>query len=214
MTRVLAHAEKVGLANTEEFTFRASFMSAAHDRLGCPRFQTEWRKFDLLVQDGDVATLIEFKYYLLRRSHDLDGVPGRLKGGAGPKNEAEFSACLAKLRNSVVPGIGARRLVLVYERDDEQPRLRTLHRSYGGLAPSGSIARVWRVAVGPLEARVLEPTDPAPGSGTSPAAELPGGEDAAALWADGRHAFDLHPDRPGVCVLCLGDRAAAVHATP
>jgi hypothetical protein len=41
MVRVLAHAEKLGLTNTDESTFRAFFMAAAHDGLGTPRFQTE-----------------------------------------------------------------------------------------------------------------------------------------------------------------------------
>src|SRR3954468_22776393 len=98
MVRILDHSEKVGLANTEEFTFRAFFMAAAHDRLATPRFQTEWRTFDLLMQQGDAAFLIEFEYYMLRRNYDIDGTPGGPMGGAGLKNEAEFNACLAKLR--------------------------------------------------------------------------------------------------------------------
>jgi hypothetical protein len=118
VARVLDHAEKVDLANTEEFTFRSFFMAAASELLDAPRFQTEWGTFDLLVQSGDTASLIEFKYYLLRRTYRLDGSPGPKKGGAGPKNEREFGACLDKLRNTIVDGIDQRRLVLVYERDD------------------------------------------------------------------------------------------------
>jgi hypothetical protein len=150
---------KVGLANTEEFTFRAFFMAAACELLDKPRFQTEWAKFDLLVQAGGTASLIEFKYYLLRRNYHLDGTPGPKKGAAGTKNEAEFHACINKLRNSVLDGIDERRLVLVYERDDHVPGRgsRSLHSSYGQLAPSTSLARVWSFASGPLEARVLEP---------------------------------------------------------
>jgi hypothetical protein len=54
MRRLLAHAEKVGLPNTDECTLRAFFMAAAHDLFGMPgpRFQTEWKGFDLLVQIG------------------------------------------------------------------------------------------------------------------------------------------------------------------
>jgi hypothetical protein len=100
LVRLLEHAGKVGLANTEEFTFRSFFMAAAHDLLDDPRFQTEWRKVDLLVQHGNVATLIEFKYYLLRRTVHLDGTHGRAKGGAGLKNESEFRTCLSKLRTA------------------------------------------------------------------------------------------------------------------
>ena len=42
MARILDHAGKVGLANTEEFTFRSFFMAAAYELLDKPRFQTEW----------------------------------------------------------------------------------------------------------------------------------------------------------------------------
>jgi hypothetical protein len=160
MARILDHAGKVGLANTEEFTFRAFFMAAAWELLDKPRFQTEWAKFDLLVQAGGTASLIEFKYYLLRRTYRIDGTPGPKKGGAGTKNEAEFQACINKLRNSVLDGIHVRRLVLVYERDDDvaDGGKRSLHSSYGQLAPCTFLARVWSFANGPLEARVLEPT--------------------------------------------------------
>ncbi|WP_214364598.1 hypothetical protein [Pseudonocardia sp. H11422] len=41
MARILEHAELVGLANTEEFTFRSFFMAAACELLDKPRFQTE-----------------------------------------------------------------------------------------------------------------------------------------------------------------------------
>jgi hypothetical protein len=58
MRRLLAHAEKVGLPNTDECTLRAFFMAAAHDLLGMPgpRFETEWRKFDLLVKIGALVS--------------------------------------------------------------------------------------------------------------------------------------------------------------
>jgi len=133
-------------------------MAAAHDLLDSPVFQTEWKKFDLLVQVGGVNTLIEFKYYLLRRTYGLDGVAGQAKGGPSLKNEAEFQACLGKLRDTVVPGIEQRRLILVYERDGNSSRRRSLHRSYGELQPGPTIARVWPLSVGQLEGRVLEPT--------------------------------------------------------
>jgi hypothetical protein len=200
MVRLLDHADKVGLTNTEEFTLRAFFMAAAHDLRPSRRFQTEWKKFDLLVQDDDVATLIEFKYYLHRRSADLDGTAGRPKGGAGPKNEAEFAACLAKLRTTAVPGVAQRALVLVYERDDDRGRETSFHGSYGALEESAAVARVWRLAEGPLEARVLQPTDGR------------GGEDAAVLWADRPHDYDAHPHQANVCVLCLFAQDHPVHS--
>jgi hypothetical protein len=91
-------------------------MAAARDQLGpSPRFQTEWRKFDLLVQTGELATIIEFKYYLQRRTLGLQGEPLGFKGGPGPRNEAEFKACVHKLRTAVPQGVTDRRLILVYE---------------------------------------------------------------------------------------------------
>lgn len=126
MVRLLAHAKKVGLTNTEESTFRAMFMAAAHDLLDAPQFQTEWKKFDLLLQVGGVATIIEFKYYMVRRT-------------------------------VVPPEIADRRLVLIYHRTQDSPSRYSFHRSYGDLAAGADIAEVWRLAVDPLEARVLRP---------------------------------------------------------
>jgi hypothetical protein len=157
MVRIAEHAELVGLANTEEFTFRSFFMAAAFELLDRPRFQTEWRKFDLLVQAGGANTLIEFKYYMARRTYHLDGNPGPWRGGPSAQNEREFSACVEKLRSTTVDGIDERRLVLVYDRVGPARGSRSLHGSYGRLAPCASVARVWPLAHGPLEARVLEP---------------------------------------------------------
>ena len=51
MVLLVLHAQKVGLPNTDECTFRALFMAAAHDLPNPARsqFQTEWQRFDLLV---------------------------------------------------------------------------------------------------------------------------------------------------------------------
>jgi hypothetical protein len=156
MVRLVAHAAKVGLPNTEEFTFRALFMAAAHDLLDRPRFQTEWARFDLLVQLGEHATLIEFKYYLLRRTVGLRGELLGYKGGAGLKNEAEFRACVRKVRNAVLPaGVDDRRLILLYERDYTRQSRHSFHLSYGHLSPGSEYAEVTSLTEGPLEARVL-----------------------------------------------------------
>ena len=159
MRRLLAHAEKVGLPNTDECTLRAFFMAAAHDLLGMPRprFQTEWYRFDLLVQIGALATIIEFKYYMRRRTLGLEGEHLRFKGGPGPQNEREFNLCVKKLRTAGLPGVADRRLILVYEREVNGRYRNSFDRSYGGLAVGDDLTDVQSLAVSPLEGRVLRP---------------------------------------------------------
>jgi hypothetical protein len=159
MRRLLAHAEKVGLANTDECTLRAFFMAAAHDHLKpSPKFQTEWRRFDLLLQVGDLATIIEFKYYMQRRTVGLQGQHLGFKGGPGLKNEAEFNACVHKLRTAELPGVADRRLILVYEEQPNGGTRHSLSQSYRDLAASADLADVQSLKVDQLEARVLRPT--------------------------------------------------------
>jgi hypothetical protein len=158
MRRLLAHADKVGLPNTDESTLRAFFMAAAHDQLDSrPRFQTEWHTFDLLLQIGELATIIEFKYFLRRRTFGLQGDRLGFKGGPGPKNEAEFNACVHKLRTAVPSGVADRRLILVYERQSNGGSRYSFSRSYRDLAVGVDLADVQPLAVDPLEARVLRP---------------------------------------------------------
>jgi hypothetical protein len=160
MGRLLAHAEKVGLPNTDECTLRAFFMAAAHDLLGMPpsRFETEWSSFDLLVQIGTLATVIEFKYYMRRSTFGLGGEFLRFKGGAGTQNEREFKICVQKLRtNAGLTGVADRRLILVYEREANGRSRHSFDRSYGGLAVGDDLTDVQSLAVGPLEGRVLRP---------------------------------------------------------
>jgi hypothetical protein len=159
MRRLLAHADKVGLPNTDECTLRAFFMAAAHDLLGVPgpQFQTEWDGFDLLVRVGALATVIEFKYYMRRRKLELGGEQLGFKGGPGRQNEREFDDCVARLRTAGLPGVGDRRLILVYEREGNGRFRRSFDRSYGGLAVGDDLADVQSLAVGSLEGRVLRP---------------------------------------------------------
>ncbi|MCZ2807591.1 hypothetical protein O2W18_20995 [Modestobacter sp. VKM Ac-2983] len=175
MRRISAHAEKVGPTNTDEFTFRAFFMAAAYDAAEGQglektlRFQTEWHRFDLLVQLADVPMLIEFKYYVIRRTLDLDGKRRDFKGGPGPQNLSEFHAALRGLRAGDLYGVSQHRLIVVYLRDDALPKGQSWHKTFGGLQPDFSIAQVWQCASGPFEARILEPTNPLP-PGSSPGA--------------------------------------------
>jgi len=160
MIRLLQHAEKVGLPNTDECTFRALFMAAVHDlpEPPRPRFQTEWQRFDLLVQVDEEATIIEFKYYMRRRTYGLHGDPLAYKGGAGPKNEKEFNDCVKKLRTSLPPEVGDGRLVLIYDRESDRQPQYSFHRSYGHLAASADLMDVRSLTVGRLEGRVLRPS--------------------------------------------------------
>jgi len=153
--RLLEHASRVGLQNTEEFTFRSFFMACAASHLDMPVFQTEWHRFDLLVREPDNVTLIEFKYYILRRTIDLDGQPLRYKGGAGPKNESEFWDCVRKLRDTAPAAVADRFLVLIYERETKRASKYSFHASYGRLSSEPPVADVWAHRDGPLEARVL-----------------------------------------------------------
>ena len=159
MRRLLAHAEKVGLPNTDECTLRAFFMAAAHDLLGMPgpQFQTEWYRFDLLVQIGTLTAAIEFKYYMQRHKLGLGGEHLGFKGGPGPKNEAEYNACVKKLRTAGPPGVADRRLILVYVREANGRSRYSFDRSYGGLAVGDDLADVQSLTVGPLEGKVLHP---------------------------------------------------------
>jgi len=158
MCRLLAHAAKVGLANTDECTLRAFFMAAAHDLVDpSPRLQTEWRRFDLLLQNNGLATVIEFKYYMRRRSLGLQGEHIGFKGGPGPKNEAEFKACVEKLRTAAIPGVADRRLILVYERQPNSGSRYSFSQSYQDLTVGTDLADVQALQVDQLEARVLRP---------------------------------------------------------
>jgi hypothetical protein len=159
MRRLMAHADKVGLHNTEEFTLRAFFMSAAHDLLvpRRPRFATEWKKFDLLVQLDNTFTIVECKYYVVREKLTMDGIRDGYKGGAGPKNEAEFYTCLAKLRENTPGRVDDARLVLVYERESGRASRYSFDGSYGHLQAGSDLSDVASVRVGSLEGRILRP---------------------------------------------------------
>lgn len=158
LRRLRSHAELVGLANTEEFTFRSMFMAQAATAHPGMRFQTEWKKFDLLAQSDAQSALIEFKYYVLRRNTGLDGTPGGFKGGAGRKNESEFWRCVEKLATQVPGGVAERFLVLVYEREYSKRSRYSFHASFGSIEPNGSVTDVWSISDGPLEGRVLKIT--------------------------------------------------------
>jgi hypothetical protein len=111
------HSKLVGFQNVDESTFR-SFVLAEIMRLDPDaKCQTEWQRFDLLVQAKDQNAVLEFKFfYGPRRTKNLDGSDGAWKGGPSLKNEREFQQCVEKLIEERRPEIEYKFLVLVYRK--------------------------------------------------------------------------------------------------
>lgn len=142
MHRLWDHARLVGLLNTDELTFRAFLLAEIMQLLKTAQCQTEWHRFDLLVQSPQANLLIELKYYISRRTTELDGAPGGWKGEAGPQNEGEFWACIDKLRKCCLAPIQGKYIVLVYEEEYARRSQYSFVRSYGNLAVSPDIQDV------------------------------------------------------------------------
>ncbi|MCC6906666.1 MAG: hypothetical protein IT430_01880 [Phycisphaerales bacterium] len=139
LEQMLRHAKVVDLCNTDESTYRSFFMAALKSRLPKARLETEWRRFDLLVQNDGRNTLIEFKYYILRRCWGLDGKALQWKGGAGVQNEREFWDCVQKLHRCAHAPLHDKYLVLVYEQIKDGCKRKTYGASYGALGASDLI---------------------------------------------------------------------------
>ena len=145
MNRLSAHAAKVDLSNTDEFTFRAFLMDAIRSEYPKSKLQTEWQRFDLLLQVDDYNVLIELKYYVYRRTLKLDGSNGNWKGGAGAQNESEFYACVNKLRDTKSRSIHEKHLILIYQRQSPQRSPKSFDGSYGNLQRRHGISQVIEV---------------------------------------------------------------------
>lgn len=155
LDRMQAHAELVGLGNTDEATFRSFFLAALRSQLPTAEAQTEWHRFDLLVQHEGRNTLIEFKYFLFRQTFELDGRRGHRKGGAGGQNEREFWDCVRKLHTTAHSRIHGRYVVLVYESGPSTYLRKSFEDSYGRLAPNEFITEVDPIDREPLVCKVL-----------------------------------------------------------
>jgi hypothetical protein len=143
MNRLADHVAVVGLWNTDEFAFRSFFLYELMKVLPSAQCETEWQRFDLLVRERDRNTLLEFKYYLHRRSTSLSGFLASWKGDAGVQNRREFSACIEKLHTCPFEPIHAKYMVLVYERTN--PRTGSTNcfsQSYGTLPIEGPLTAV------------------------------------------------------------------------
>ncbi len=156
LQRMVEHASKVGLPNTDEFTFRSFFMSELISKNRCSKLQTEWHKFDLLLQNTNGNYLIEFKYFLYRHTYALDGSMIRKKGGPSPKNEVEFWDCVEKLSQCDIPGIDRKYLVLIYQQTPTDMKGRTYAQSYDSISSSDkSVIAIKTIKTPPLRCKIL-----------------------------------------------------------
>lgn len=145
MRQLARHARRVGLANTDESTFRSLFLAELKRQTPSAECQTEWHRFDLLVQVDGANALIEFKYYISRRTREIDGTLGGWKGGAGSQNEGEFEQCVDKLRRCCHRPIHRKCLILVYERSYDRRSRYSFAKSYDDLSGNRQIAQVCEI---------------------------------------------------------------------
>ncbi len=142
LARLEAHADEIELVNIDEFTFRAFMMASIVAQRPDAQLQAEWKKYDLLVQVDGKNHLIEFKFYVLRRTFDLDGRPGNWKGSAGSKNEGEFWKNIQKLHECKHNPIDGRHMVLCCERESTRASRYSFEKSYGAISPDEMIGQV------------------------------------------------------------------------
>ena len=142
MDRLRGHAQLVELANTDEATFRSFFIAELKRQMPSAMCQTEWHRYDLLVQVEGRNALIEFKYYINRRTLELTGKLGKWKGEAGTQNEDEFWKCVDKLRKNTRQPIHAKYLILVYERNYPRRSMYSFTKSYDSLSRGDRFSRV------------------------------------------------------------------------
>lgn len=128
------HADEVGIENTDEFTFRAFLMQEIRKACRAAKLETEWNRFDLLVECGEARWLVELKYYVLRARRLLNSGTVSYKGGPGVQNTSEFNACVKKLCDHQHEAITRRVLVLVYQRELPPSKRESYHKSFSNPA--------------------------------------------------------------------------------
>lgn len=138
MRRFSRHVRLIGLPNTDEPTFRSFVLAEIMRRFPEARCQTEWHRFDLLVQLDSENVLIEFKYCIHRRTSELNGEDGTWKRGPGPGNESEFWTCIQKLRDCDL--VQHKFVILAYECDKAWTRTYSYEQSYGRIRPDRNIS--------------------------------------------------------------------------
>lgn len=151
LQRLKTHSDLVGLSNVDEATFRSFVIAGIMERCPTAKCQTEWHRFDLLVQGDAIYVLVEFKFYLMRRTLELNGHLGSWKGEAGPQNESEFWACVGKLHDQRDAAVQQGYLILVYQRDYPLRSKYSFAKSYDGLAAGTKIGAVTDIPHGMAE---------------------------------------------------------------
>lgn len=115
MRRLGKHIACVGLPNVDESTFRSFVLAALIEQCPTAKCQLEWHTYDMLTQIGGENALIEFKFYVFRRTRHLDESDGPWKGNAGVQNQRETRACIKKLSVRQYRPIHHKYLILAYE---------------------------------------------------------------------------------------------------
>jgi len=143
--KMKAHSELVERENVDESTFRLFLLAEIKRRRPEARCQTEWHRFDLLVQIDTVSALVEIKFYITRRTRELDGRSGPYKGGASKKNKDEFWACVPKMHHNPIRGVAQKYLILIYEKTSPKHSNYSFARSYDTLPADPRIRSVMDV---------------------------------------------------------------------
>lgn len=133
MARMQEHVALVELSNVDESTFRSFLLAEIKKRAPLAQCQTEWQRFDLLVQSGGCNAIVELKFYMTRPMNSLNGKHLRWKGWASPENEADFQKCVQKLRGTRIVGIDCKFIVLVFEASTSRKSKYTFTKSYEDL---------------------------------------------------------------------------------
>lgn len=137
MDRLRQHSDLIGLTNLDEATFRSFVIAELNRHSPDVHCQTEWNRFDLLLQRGKSNVLIEFKFFLSRPLYGLDGKLIRWKGGPGKENEGEFKSCISKLKRAEIEGIEKKFIILAFERNHPRIGSRSYANCYADLSAFG-----------------------------------------------------------------------------
>ncbi|MFZ1898011.1 hypothetical protein [Methanoregula sp.] len=116
-----------------ESVFRYFFIKSLSKHYPKNRFETEWKRFDLLMTDGEAGTIIEFKFYFLNKHSTIDDKFKRFKGGPGKKNDKEFENCLERMSLLKEEGIHDKYLIVVYE---ETNNSKSFGKNYNHIEPA------------------------------------------------------------------------------